>query len=218
MKAVLGKQQTDPTLTHGAFGGTGNTAMYYGQGEKQDEDDKDTEKFFRYVDHFIFENYSKESKLPLILISLKENHSQFSKISNNQYLLEEGIDFSFESLDMEQLQNKVMEFINELNEKKKNVLIENYVSAEAESMGISDLAQIVKAAYEGRVETIFIEENRIIAGKIDRSVGKIKLGSLDSPEYGDILDDLAGLVLEKKVKYLLFQKKIYLAILELRLF
>lgn len=204
--AVLGKQQTHPSLSEGSFGGVGRTAVYHGQGDKKVEDDKDAEKFFRYVDHYVYENYSKVSKLPLILVSLSEYHTEFKKMSENPYLIEKSIDCSYDSVEPEQLQSKVLELIQSLNLEKTEKIVEAYKKAEAESKGSSDLAQIVKAAYESQIETILIEKNRIIPGEVDRATGKIKSGDIDHPDCGDILDGLAELVLQKRGNVVIISK------------
>jgi stalled ribosome rescue protein Dom34 len=64
-------------------------------------------------------------------------------------------------------------------------------------MGSAELEQVTKATYENRVETILIEENRILPGKVNRNTGKIEIGEIDNPDMGDILDELAELVLVK---------------------
>lgn len=64
MKEVLGDQLSDSYLSHASYGGAGNSAMYHGHGDVKQEIDKDTEKYFRYVDSYVFDNYSKPSKLP----------------------------------------------------------------------------------------------------------------------------------------------------------
>lgn len=197
LEDALGKQKTEPSLSHGAFGGTGSTAVYHGQGDKKEEDDKDTEKYFRYVDRYVTDNYSKVSKLPLILVSLKEYHTKFKNLSKNDYLIEEGINYSYDSLETDQLLGKVLEIIESLNLKKTETIIKEYNNAAGESMGSSDLVQVTKAAFEGKVKTVLLEENRIISGKIDYNTGKIESGDIDNPEFGDILNGLAGLVLNK---------------------
>jgi hypothetical protein len=195
MKEVLGEQLSDPYLSHASYGGTGGNAMYHGHGDVKDEINKDTEKYFRYVDSFVLENYSKASKLPLILVSLTEHISEFKKISNNPYLLEEGINKSIESMNLVEIQKKAREIIEAISMKETEKMVEAYANAEAESLGSSDLVQVVKAAYESRVKTILMEEDKIVPGKIDNNTGKIKLGDIDDPNYDDILDDLAELVL-----------------------
>ncbi len=92
LEEVLGDQLTDSYLSHGSYGGTGSHTMYHGHGDAKQERDNDTEKYFRYVDRFVLDHYSKPSKLPLIIVSLPEFLSLFKSISNNPYVLDEGIE------------------------------------------------------------------------------------------------------------------------------
>ena len=196
MEEVVGDRQGDPYLSQGNSGGTGEPGVYHGQGDKKEGDDKDTEKFFRSVDRFVYENYSKPSKLPLILVALKEYHSLFGGISHNPYLLEEGVNISYDSLEIEEFIGKALEIIAPLTASKIDKLIESYQNAEADSLGSSDLAQIVKAAHDCRVEMVFVEENRIIPGEIDHDTGTIRFCERGTPDCDDVLDDLAELVLK----------------------
>ena len=195
MQEVLGDQLTSSYLSHGSYAGAGGSAMYHGHGDVKQEIDKDTEKYFRYVDAYIFENYSKTTKLPLILVSLPEYHSEFMKWSNNLYLREEGIGKSIESMDIEEIHEKAKKIIEAINMEKIQKLNEAYAKAEVALLGSSDLGQVAKAAFESRVETILIEEDRIVPGKIDDTTGEVLSGKIDRPDYGDVLDDLAELVL-----------------------
>lgn len=196
LEDVLGKQLTEPYSGQGAAGGTGETAVFHGQGDKKEESDKDTEKYFRYVDRFVFENYSKPSKMPLILVALKEHHAQFQALSHNSYLIEEGVNVSYESLEIEQLKSKALEIIEPINEKNTKILTDAFKKAQGEFGGSSDLAQVAKAAFESRVETMLIEEDRIIPGKIDPTTGGTDFCDITSPDCDDILDDLMELVLK----------------------
>jgi hypothetical protein len=133
LEEVLGEQLTDPYLAHGSNKGTGDHSVYHGQRDVKQEIQNDTEKYFRYVDRFVTENYSKPSKLPLILVSLMEYHSQFKDISSNPYLLDEGIPHSYDSLEMDELTRKALEIIKPVNVEKMQKLTESYRKAEAES-------------------------------------------------------------------------------------
>ncbi len=206
LEEVLGKQLTDPYLSHASYGGTGGNAMYHGHGDVKHEMDNDNEKYFRYVDRFVLENYSKPSKLPLILVSLMENHTLFKNMSNNPYLIEEGVHNSYDSLKMDELKIKALEIIKPINLEKIQNLAESYKKAEAESLGSSDLAQVSKAAFEGRIETILIEENRIVPGKINYETGAVKFGTIGDPECDDILDDIAELTMLRKGDVMILPK------------
>lgn len=198
LEEVLGDQLTEPYLSYASYGGIGDSPMYHGHGDSTDEIAKDTEKYYRYIDRFILENYSNKSRLPLILVSLKENQSQFRKISRNPYLHKEAIDISYEAIEIEQLNKMALEIIEPDILKETKKVIESYNSAASKSLGSFELSEVVKAAFEGQVETLLLEENRIIAGKIDKNSGIIYMCDIDNPDCDDILDDLAELVLKNK--------------------
>ena len=61
------------------------------------------ENFFRFVDRFVLEEFSKPLQLPLILVALDEYHTIFKDLSHNSYLLDEGIKVNYEALDIEDL-------------------------------------------------------------------------------------------------------------------
>jgi len=197
MTEVLGEELTDSYQSHGLSTDAGGTGMYYGHGGKKPEIDKDTEKFFRYVDRVIFENYSKQSEMPLILVSLKEYHSLFKQISKNPYLLNNGIDCSYESLKSEQLTENALKIIEPIYQKKIKDLADSYETAKSNSLGSDNLVRIAKAAFENRIKTFFIEENKIVPGKIG-DLGEIISGSMQDVECDDLLDDIAELVLKSK--------------------
>ncbi len=207
IEEVLGEQHTDSYLTHGSYGGASGPTMYHGHGGKKDEAEEDIGKFFRYVDRFVLENYSKPSKLPLILVSLKEHHNIFKKISHNPYLIEEGIKGSYDSFEMEQLTEKAWEIIEPIYLEKTQNLVNSFKNAKANSSGSDNLIQITSAAFENRVKTLLIEADRIIPGKIDDSTGKIELGNIKDPDFDDILDDLAELVLKKRGEVVILPKE-----------
>jgi hypothetical protein len=207
IEKVLGEQHTDSYLTHGSYGGVGGSTMYHGHGGEKDERDKDIEKFFRYADKFVSDNYSKPSKLPLILVALKEYHNIFMKVSKNSYLMEHGIKGSYDSFKMEQLKEKAWEIIEPIYLEKTQNLVNGFENAKANSLGSDNLSQIARATFENRVETILIEADKIISGKIDDNTGQIEYGNINDPDLDDILDDLAEFVLKKRGEVVVLPKE-----------
>ncbi|MCC7575320.1 MAG: hypothetical protein KK926_00615 [Methanomethylovorans sp.] len=207
MTEVLGEEHTGAYQAHRLSGDAGDTGMYYGHGGKKAEIDKDTEKFFRYVDRFILEHYSRPSELPLILVSLKEYHSLFRHVSHNQYLLDRGIDSSYESLETEQLTEKALEIIEPIYLKKIMNLVDSFEAAKANSLGSDDLALVTKAAFENRVKTVFIEADKILPGKISHDSGEIEAGHIQDADCDDLLDDIAELVLKNRGEVVVLPKE-----------
>ncbi|MDD3972515.1 MAG: hypothetical protein PHY13_05410 [Clostridia bacterium] len=206
LEDVLGKDLTEPYLSHGSYGGTGGSAMYHGHADNKFEIDKDTEKYFRYVGKYVYENFSKPSKLPLILISLKEYHSLFKDLSNNKYLINECIDYSYDSLTTDDIKTKVADVINSINSEKISGLVESFKNAEAESLASSDIINVSKAAFEGRIKTVLIEKNKTMSGKINHSNGSVEYQTEQDNSYSDLLDNIAQLVLLYKGEVFILPK------------
>lgn len=206
LEEVLGDQLTDSYLSHGSYGGTGSHTMYHGHGDAKQERDNDTEKFFRYVDRFVLDHYSKPSKLPLIVVSLPELFSLFKNLSNNPYVLDEGIENAYDSLDKDTLKAKALEIIKPINLRKIEKAKESYKMAEAEALGSSDVKVVAKAAFNSRIATLLIEESKIVPGKINRATGEVEYGDIKEPAFDDLLDDIAELTLMRKGEVLVIPK------------
>lgn len=195
MKDALGDRLTEGHLTYGFHGGSGANPMYYSSVSTQQEIDNDTERYFRIVDSYVQENFSNESHLPLVLVSLPDHHALFHRISKNPQLLKESIAASAQELDSSDVKRKAHELINHFERERINELKDKYQSAFSENLATSDLVLAVKGAVAGRVDTLLLEYNRIEGGIIDRETGRITKGDVSKPYYDDMLDDTAQIVL-----------------------
>lgn len=203
---ILGDQHTESYLANSSFGDAGGSGKYFGHGGKKDEMDKDTEKFFRFVDRFVVENYSKPSQLPLILVALTEYHGPFKKVSNNSFLMDKGIKGAYDSIGIAQLKEKVWEIIEPIYLDKTKKLINAFETAKANGSGSHHLEEVVQAAIENRLTSILIEDDRIIRGKINDSTGEMTIGENEGAHYSDILGDLTELAFKKKVNLVVLPK------------
>jgi len=193
---VLGYELTDKHSTVASYGGVGSGSrnMHHGQGGKAEEVDIDAEKFFRFIAKTINDYYSKPSGLPLILAALPEHHHLFHKVSNILSLLPHGIDVNPKSVTTDELVKrawKVMEpYYNGIIDKACDV----YHQAKSKCTGSDSISDVAEAAAAGRVDTLMIEADRQIPGKIINNSGSIEKGNLENPEMDDLLDDIGELV------------------------
>lgn len=207
MVEVLGDQYTPSYLSTGGYGGKGGVPIYHGSLDKNEEAAKDVEKYFRYVDKFVTDNYSNVEKLPLILMALPENQGIFRGISNNTYLLEKGITRDYENLNIEEITKDAWEVIEPIYLEKTKDLVDKFENSRAQSLGSDDLSQIARAAFENRIDTLLIEADRIEPGKISRENGELIKANLENPDIDDILDDLAEMVLKDRGNVVILPKE-----------
>ncbi len=193
----LGTEYYEKYFTSGTYAGPSGVGAYHGHDGKKDVQDKIVEKFFRQVDKFVYDEVSKPSGLPLLLVALDEYHSIFQNISNNLYLLKKRINMDYTALTPERLNEIVWEEMEQVYLEKTAKLVDAFQSAQAKFMASGDIAQVARAAWEKRVDAVLIESDRIIPGKINLETGHIIKGDLNNPGFDDLLDDIA----EKVMRY-----------------
>ena len=192
---ALGEKLTEPHLTVASYGGGG--ASHHGHGGKKDEVDIDMERFFRVIDRSVLEHHSAPSGLPLMLVALPEHNTPFHDISHNPFLMKDSIHSNPEALSLEQLREQAWQKIEPLFIERLKKLVDTFETARSKDLGSDDLAQVAQAAKAGRISVLLVEADRQVAGKLD-SNGEIDFGDLDHPEVGDVIDDIAEVVLRMK--------------------
>jgi len=198
MTEALGAELTEPHMTVASYGGVGGSSspMHHGHGGKEADAAIDDERFFRAIDRGILEHHSQPAGLPLILATLPEHRQLFHEVSHNPFLIDEGIDSNPEALSIDELRTRAWQVFEPRYLAQLDALIEQFGNARPHDLGHDELAQVAKAAVDGRVATLLIEANRQIPGRIDAATGAITLGDLANPQIDDVLDDLGALVLK----------------------
>ncbi len=196
---ALGDQLTEShqsVVSRGA--GDGGGVVRHGHGGKKDEQEGDTERFFRAVDRAVTERHSRPGGLPLMLAALPEYHAPFRAVSRNPLLMGEGLGVNPWAVDAGQLRLQAWEKVEPIYLRRLADLIEDFHKAKAKHMGTDDLSDAARAAVEGRVGVLLVEADRVVPGLLDGTDGRIELGRLGHPGMDDLLDDLAEMVMRRK--------------------
>lgn len=199
---------TDLTQQHQSVrSAAGQTPIYHGVGQKKEEVDRDRDRFFRAVDRGVMENHSKPAGLPLMLVALKEYHTPFRNLSRNPHLLSMGVDVDPGAIGLEELRALAWEQMEPLYLERLALLVREFEIARSRQLGFDDLSEVAAATVAGRVQNLLVEADRQIAGRVDPQSGKIEVGALYDPEIGDVLSDLAGMVLRMKGQVVIVPKE-----------
>ncbi|AHE67936.1 hypothetical protein [Legionella oakridgensis] len=194
---ALGSELTEPHLKVSSYGqGTEGPAMHHGHRTRKDDIDLDAERFFRQVDETILKYHSRIAKLPLILAALPEYHHLFHKISENPYLLADGIKLNPDAASLDELREQAWKLMEPHYLKRLDEIINKFLKADSKHHGSDDLKNIAKAAVAGRVSTVLIDADKRIPGQINHESGDVKVNELLNPDIDDLLDDIGELVLK----------------------
>jgi len=194
---ALGDELTEKHFTVASYGGVGGESSnkHHGHGGKKDEVDKDAERFFRVIANIIYDNYSKPTGFPLILAALPEHHSLFQKVNKNPLLLANSIAVNPESISTDKLIKLAWEIMEPDYLLKLKSLVNKFEEAKANKSGSDNIKEVVEAAEAGRVDTILIEADRVIAERLrNKNTGTFKQADSTQPKLDDLLDDIGELV------------------------
>ncbi len=155
-----------------------------------------TERFFHAVDKAVWENYSRKSHLPLILVAVERNQSIFRQISANPLLMNEGIRLDPNSLDADRLRQEAWRIMEPHYQAELSKLADQFRFAKAHHLGSDQLFQVAESLVAGRVGTLLVETGKQIPGRLHRASGLIEPITPTNPLADDVLDDLAELTLK----------------------
>jgi hypothetical protein len=196
---ALGKELTEPRQTVASYAGVGGSSnrMHHGHGGKADEAEIDAEQFFRVIDRAVLEHYSRPSGLPLILAALPEHHNLFRQVSQNPFLVANGISLDPTSVSTERLQALAWKAVEPQYQARLVALGNEFKQARSKGLGSADLAQVATAAASGRVATLLIEADRQIIGRLNVTTGEFQTAEPHDAGAEELLDDLGELTAKK---------------------
>lgn len=133
-----------------------------------------------------------------MLAALLEHCSLFQKVNENPFLLPQGLIINPSSVSPDKLIDMAWEIMEPEYMRKLDSLVDKFEQARAHGKGRGDIKKVAVAAVEGRVDTLIIEANRMIAVRITNLVkGNTQKMDLEDPKIDDLLDDMGELVTKK---------------------
>lgn len=144
-------------LNFGGYGG-GNAA-YHGHRAKPEEEEKDRDKYFRYIDSKL-PGVIREEEIPVILAGIPDNTSEYKKLAKGTFYLDATIDKPFDSMDMDQKLSSVREILLPRFEKQINDLKERYDYLHSQGKVSIGLKNVEENAEAARIEILFLSEDQ----------------------------------------------------------
>ena len=159
-------------------------------------EDAELERYFREVDHAVLEEHSRSTGLPLLLAGLPEQQALFRSISSNPLLVDEvGIRVNADTLSLDELRQQAWELVQPYYLRRLAGLVESFGLESSRGKGSADVAEVARAAADGRVAVLLVEADRKLPGVIDPESGQIRSDDLTAAETSDVLDDVAEAVI-----------------------
>lgn len=149
-----------------------NQTVYHGQGAEDERDDFVLEDYLRRVSTAIFDMI-KEEHGPLILYGTEKIKFLYKSVNQYGHLLEKSVDGNPDEVKVDQIHQKTWEIVRNIFNREREDNMKKYDELAGTGRTSYDLARIVPAAANGRIEALFVAKYKQIWGKFheeDQSV------------------------------------------------
>lgn len=163
-------------------------AMFHGHGVGSQETHKQNlRRYFQMLDQGISKLLADETA-PLLLAGVDYLLPIYRQVNNYEYLVNNGVVGSQEILSDLEIQQKAWPEMGEYFQEYKKAVVLRYKEMAVKGLATGDLTSIVKAAYQGRVETLLIDTEAQSWGRFLPENGRIIEHSQWQPGDSDLLN------------------------------
>jgi hypothetical protein len=190
-EALLSHDRDEPLTFHtrptsgGSWG-----AIFEGHGVGIDDAKDDLLRYFQRIDRGLHP-LLREEKAPLVLAAVDYLQPIYRQANTYSQLLEQGVEGNPDRLSSRELHAWAWPLVQPLFEAEQQRAAAQYRQLAGTEHASGDLEVVVAAAYEGRVETLFVALDRQVWGVFDPTRGRVEQHQ-EAP-FGDVdLLDLAA--------------------------
>ncbi len=175
-EALLTHEAKEPFSFHGRRAGEGAGSwggIFHGHGVGIDDSKDELLHYFQKIDRGLHPLLSEE-RAPLVLAAVDYLQPIYRQANTYAHLLEEGVAGNPDRLSNKELHDRAWPLIKPLFEEAQQRAAAQYRQLAGTDHASGDLEAVVAAAYEGRVETLFVALDRQVWGVFDPSTGRVE--------------------------------------------
>lgn len=170
----------------------GKAGITQGHGAEAEDTKDDIRRYFHRVDKGVCEHL-RDSRAPLVLAGVEYLLPLYRQANRYPHLLEAGVPVNAQALQSEEIHAKVWPAVEPAFEQRLRNAADKYDRYSGEGRRSSqDTAEIVKAAYQGRVESLFVAEGEQQWGAFDPAALEVRLHRERQPGDEDLTDYAAA--------------------------
>jgi hypothetical protein len=172
-------------------------AMFHGHGAGFDDQNETLIRYFQAIDRSLFPLLEDE-EVPVILAGTEELHAVYRNASKSRTILNKGILGNVSELPTEIIHRKAWEIAGGYFAETEQEAVQTFQDNLGGAKVADELQSVITAAYDGRVENLFVAENEQLWGEFDPDKRKALVRKQDSGQVVDLLDEAVFWTLNKK--------------------
>jgi len=172
-------------------------AIFHGHGGGADEQDEYIQRYFQIIDRALFP-LLEDPECPVILAGTEESQASYKLITRSQTILPQGIAGSIGELSAEILHSKAWGIAEEYYLQAERSAVKGLQNSLGGDKVVSDLQSVLTAAFDGRVENLFVAEDEQVWGFFDPDKRQAVVKDKNNGKVFELLDEAVFWTLSKK--------------------
>ncbi|HVT30561.1 MAG TPA: hypothetical protein VHE81_21305, partial [Lacipirellulaceae bacterium] len=160
--------------------------VFHGQGGHRDTVKEEAVEYFQAIDQSI-RPVLQQMPWPLVLAGVEYEVAMFRQASDYAHLAEEALYGNFDYTSDQQLHEQAMPIVQRLYEADRQTAFKTYHARLHNQLASDRIEEIVPAAHEGKVDTLFVDCKAEIFGRFDPQSKRVDISSNRDPAL-DIVD------------------------------
>lgn len=167
-------------------------AMFHGHGGADDDSKEQVLRFVQVLDDALARHLRKQQPVPLVLAAVDYEQAMYRASSKHPQLVAEGIEGNPDLLSGDELRQRALPLVEPLlraDQERAAAAFEELGGTERVSR---DLEEVLKAATDGRVDTLFVDVSRPRWGRFDEGNRTVEVHDQRQPQDEDLIDRAAS--------------------------
>ena len=174
----------------GGAGGGMRPAMFHGHGSPKDDEKVEIATFLRQVDEGV-RGMLAQDRAPVVLAGVDHITSMYRSVSAHPHLLDDGLSGNPDHVSAEELLARAWPLVEPRFTAEQHAAVERFAELWDTKRADTDLAAVLRAALDGRVDTLFVASGTQRWGTVDEASRNVTLHSERCPGDRDLLDRAA---------------------------
>lgn len=170
-------------------------AMFHGHGAGADDQDEELERYYQIVDRCLFPLLED---CPVILAGTEEQHAVYRRVTRSRTILPQGISGNVGEFSNDTLRNRSWAIANEFFSKEEGEAVADFLDNLGGGRVAGDLPSVLTAAYDGRVENLFVAENELVFGLFAPDRREVTVKDREDGKSIELLDEAVYWTLQQK--------------------
>lgn len=191
LREVAGYEPAGRALHFHAVERGGGEAKWHGRGAGKDDTDTEIRQFLRAVDEGLRDLWLGNSA-PVVLAGVGDLLASYRELSGCTELLDEEVQGNVEHLSEEELHRRAWPLVASTGEHRRREMLERLAHNDPGEPVARKLPDVLRAAWDGRVDTAFLAEDVSCRGRFDADSREVSLDADGADDCVDLIDRAAA--------------------------